>query len=401
MIVSTNLREFWQTLTSNGVRSFLNLFSVAVSAASVVTVITISIGFSKELERLNFGKAAREISITENFYVDDRFGAPTYDDWRYLDARLGEKVEASTVAIGSRYYARFQTEYAFGMLIGVMGDYGFGAELELIKGMSFSASEIDSASRLCVLGQTTADELGATSPVLGEQIRVNQSLCKVIGIVTANNSQASIVNNSIYMPFGAFRRTSNEHRASPKDVDTISFFVRNEQDRPSVQNLIDETMRERHGAPAAGVPPFIFTNKSMSFAALKKQRQTLSLFLVSLGAVSLIVGVFGVSNSMLATVNERKKEIGVRMAIGATPSDIRDQFIVEACLITGIGSVAGGIVGTWVSFVIGDLTDWPVVVSWQVFAVTAITALVSGVAAGVYPAIKAAHMPPASAIRDV
>lgn len=388
-----------KTFVINRLRSILSLLSIAIGAASLIAVISLSMGYSKELEKINFGKAARKIDVLENFYVNDRYGPPTLDDWKAIKDRYKRDIEASFLQQSGTYTAKWGHNNESGILQGVMGDYLFDGDISFFMGRSFSSREQNSPEMLCVIGYKVAQTLFKDTGPVGKNIRINKTQCKVLGVLASQSGRFEAINNMIYMPFWAFQRATLNKSKNIKAVDQLNFYVRSEKERARVIRDIEKTMRQRHGAPIAGITPFLIAENPFSNDNVDDQRQLTSLFMIFIGALSLIAGMLGVTNSMLASVSERKKEIGIRMAIGALPQDIRLQFLTEATLLSSIGVALGILLGGTLVYSVEIIYDWPFILDIRLIGLSVITGLVSGIISGFYPANKAAQTPPTEAIR--
>lgn len=387
------------TFKSNKVRTGLSLASIAIGAASIIAIVSLTLGYASELERLNFGQAANRIAVTENFYVDDHYDGPRVDDWRWIKNQYGQFLAAAFARKSSSYVARTDTAEHYGILYGVIGDYSYDTNLVFARGRNFSSFEIESNSRLCLLGSTVANQLITRDSIVGRTIRLNRSLCRVVGVIQTVKGRNAFLNESILMPFGGYQQVVVSENASPNSVDLIEFFVVDEQLRQTMISNIDRAMRQRHGAPAAGIPPFLIGQDRAALESVSEQRRLAAVFLLVLGSLTMLSGVIGVANSMLASVTERKKEIGIRLAIGATPSDIRNQFLGESVALSSAGVLVGTLLGMLSAAIIAFTYEWPIEINLTLVMVAVSSAFLSGIGAGLYPAIKAASYPPSEVIR--
>lgn len=391
--------ELAKVFAANKARALLSVLSIALGAASLIAMVSLTEGYSKQLETLNFGEAANRIAVSENFYIDDHFPPPTIDDWKEITRLHGDKIAASFIRTSSSYHIRNGLNQHYGALYGVMGDYTFDSNLLFYRGRNFNAEEQATTERICVLGYDVARKMFGSNSMIGKSLRLNNSSCRIIGVLNHAVGRTSYFNESIFMPFWAYLRVTTQQQAFAKSVDVMEFFVADEVFRSQMVSKIDETMRKRHGAPAAGAPPFLVGDPVGSTEAVHEQRRVASIFVISLGGLSLVTGVIGVANAMLASVTERKREIGIRLAIGASPQDIRIQFLFEAIAIACVGVWLGLVVGLGSAALIGTLFEWPFALNWQVIALGICAGMIAGVGAGLYPASKAARCPPAEVIR--
>jgi putative ABC transport system permease protein len=162
---------------------------------------------------------------------------------------------------------------------------------------------------------------------------------------------------------------------------------------------IADLLRERHRIRTKQEDDFNIRNPEDQIQAQLQASQTFSFFLVCVGSVSLLVGGIGIMNVMLVSVTERTREIGIRMAVGATEREVQFQFLCEAVLLSLIGGAVGVVVGVVASFGMGRTMGWPMQVSPQAVGVAALFSVAVGVFFGFYPARKASLLDPIEALR--
>lgn len=392
--------ELWKSLVTNPTRVLLSILSIALGSASLIALVSLTQGYAKQLEDLNFGLASTRVSVTENYFVEDRYSGPTVSDWQAIRHMLGAQLAASFTRSSTSYTARVGVTELHGSLYGVLGDYNYDLRMRLSRGRGFSSDDLSSADRICILGNNVASKLFPSGSVIGQQLRINGAYCKIVGVSSRLIGRNAYVNDAVFMPFWGFVRLDEEKRQNIKSVDVIEFFVADETARRSIIASIDKKMRQRHGAPAAGATPFLIGDNLGSTEAANEQRKAATTFLISLAGIALITGVLGVANSMLANVSERQREIGIRLAIGATPKDIGIQFLMESVLLACCGVFVGLVIGLVSAALIGAIYEWPFILNLNLILLAVFTALASGISAGLLPAIKAARFPPAMVIRQ-
>jgi putative ABC transport system permease protein len=296
--------------------------------------------------------------------------------------------------------------------------------LPIAEGRFLDALDEREHAQVCVIGASVRRSLFAYGPALGRRLKVNDLWCEVIGVIAdagagvpaggsavARNGQgkerggaggaeaaaaaaAGSPMREIYMPVTtAARKLEHEPLASPLDeiLVRLSSQVSSRESAAVIKTLLDGL----HG----GVDDFDIV---VPEALLEQSRQTQRLFNIVMGCIagiSLLVGGIGIMNIMLASVLERTREIGVRRAIGADQWDITLQFLVESFSISAIGGLMGVAIGIGIARTVSLYARWPTVVTVASIALAITVSLAVGVLSGLYPALRAARVPPIQALR--
>lgn len=241
-----------------------------------------------------------------------------------------------------------------------------------------------------VLGATAARRLGVTDIRNDPQVWVGDHPFAVVGILEPA-PLAPEIDSTALLGFGAVEHVLG---IEPRSIELTSVYVR------TGTEALDNVRRVLPRAANPKTPEAVRVSRpSDAIAALAAAETAFTALMLGLGAVALVVGGIGVANVQVIAVLERRSEIGLRRALGATRAHIRTQFLLEAVIISGLGGIAGTILGTGIAMVFAAFRDWPVVVpvSWLVGAVG--LAVLIGASSGSYPAARAARISPAEAIR--
>jgi putative ABC transport system permease protein len=161
----------------------------------------------------------------------------------------------------------------------------------------------------------------------------------------------------------------------------------------------ERIVRHEHGLKLSDALDFTVLSQAQFLSALTAITATLTVFLGAIAGISLLVGGIGIMNIMLVSVTERTREIGVRRALGARRADIRNQFLIEASMISGLGGVVGIAMGIFAARAIARFAGWPTLVAPEIVGIAFIFAGLVGVFFGIYPAAKAARLDPIDALR--
>lgn len=259
--------------------------------------------------------------------------------------------------------------------------------------------------KVCVLGFDLANQLGHEGRV-GNRIRLGEALYQVVGILTEQSvfqeDSATITpddfNQLLFVPFSEQERRVQSGIDGPtRPLSRILVKAKSGKDIPSAQALIERTLTITHN----GIRDYQLV---VPLELLQQSLSTQRLFnsvLAVIGGISLLVGGIGIMNIMLATVSERRHEIGLRRAIGATKKNILYQFLVESVILTVFGGVAGICFGMGIILLFEQAGGWPIRITAAAMGIPFVLAVLTGVLSGLYPAIKAARMDPIEALKII
>ena len=399
MSVSRTLRTAFSSLINNKLRSFLTTLGIIIGVASVIIMVAVSAGAEAVIAEQINSLGANLIIVSAARGTPGAAKTLVYDDAVAIAEQIGgisgvaaEQVPApQTVKAGSTV-----------LEVDVLGTtVGFPAvrDAPVADGRFFSQSEVDGARKVVVLGSGIANDLFGEEYAVGQTITVGNTRFTVVGVMAEKGNVGGIdYDGRIYMPITVvFQKYVTSNLASDK-VRTIYVQADSKETMDNTILQIESLMLRRHDVPAEKPDFTVQTQQDI----ISTQEATTEAFRALLGwvaGVSLLVGGIGIMNIMLVSVTERTSEIGIRQALGATPGDIRRQFLIEALalsLLGGLVGIAGGVGGAWLFGEMGDLRT-VIVPSSIVIAFSA--ALVVGVFFGYFPANKAAQLDPIEALR--
>ncbi len=265
------------------------------------------------------------------------------------------------------------------------------------QGNTFTHEDVDNFAGVCLLGQTVAQILFGDEDPVGKTIRVRSLPCKVAGVLAPKGMSVTgqDQDNFILMPY----TTVMNKLSGVQWLDDIMCSVTSAAAVRPAREMITRLLRERHHIREGAPEDFNIRTPDETLKVQEDASNTFTMMLASIASVSLLVGGIGIMNIMLVSVTERTREIGVRMAVGATEGDVQRQFLAEAVTLSLMGGAIGVPGGVLSSFGISSLLGWPTSISMTAIGVAFLFALGVGIFFGYYPAQKASQLDPIEALR--
>ena len=402
MKITDILQETYFSLLANKTRSGLTILGIVIGIASVIAMISIGQGASREITASIEGLGSNVLSVMpgvaqpgRGFVSSGQGSAQTLDN---DDAEAIKNIPGVSI-VSPELQRRFQIVSDLGYntnstVIGVTGDYQSVRNLEIDHGYFFSEQQNRGASRVVVLGTTTANDLfGEGVDSVGKTIRINNINFKVIGLLKEKGSVGLFNQDDVVLvPLVTMQKVL----AGVDYLSIIAIHVVSKEQLVSVQDQATALLMKRHRVTE---PDFSIFSYSDILGTLNQIINTFTIFLAAVAGISLLVGGIGIMNMMLTTVTERTREIGLRKAVGATSKDITLQFLFEAILLTLLGGVIGIALGIAIAFAIAQLANISTNVSFGAIALAVGVSSAIGIIFGYYPAKRASLLNPIDALR--
>ncbi len=291
------------------------------------------------------------------------------------------------------YFERSTTAAVFG----VTPSWAYVWDWDVTEGEFITDEDMSTLNRICLLGPTVQKELFGDNNPMGEQIQIGNVQFIVKGILQAKGTSpgGGDMDSRVMIPLSTFMRRV----ANVDYLGGIKILLESSADIEKVKEEITLLLRERHKI-APGIPDdFAVTTATEVTQMAEKVSGTFNLFLVLLAGISLVTGGVVVANIMFISVNERKKEIGLRKALGANTKDIMRQFLFEASTVTLLGGLLGILLGIAGAKILSAAMQIPAAVSWAGILTGVISSTIIGTIAGIQPARRAAGMDPVETLR--
>lgn len=398
MDLLTIFRTAWRSLIVNKMRSILTALGIIIGVASVIIMVSLSQGATAGITQRISSMGTNIIQILPSGgRATGGAGVLRIEDAQALAQlpyvkNVAPLVETSvTAAVGS---INWRATVA-----------GTTPEMDAIKGWQlatggfFTQADVDNIAMTAVIGSTVAANLfpGVEVPI-GTGVQINGISFTIIGVLPVQGvggMGGSDPDNTIYIPLS----TVQQRLTGSSELRQIIVQASEQNALPFLKNAVTTVLRERHRLASTADNDFRIMDMAQLLATVEDTTRILTLLLGGIAAVSLIVGGIGVMNIMLVSVTERTREIGIRMAVGATTRDILNQFLIESILLCLIGGALGSALGYGLSSLFGSLSGWNMKVSpWSALIAIGFSSLI-GVVFGFYPARKAAEADPIEALR--
>ncbi|MCL1670795.1 ABC transporter permease [Elizabethkingia ursingii] len=400
-------RIAWKALLRNKLRAFLTMLGIIIGVASVIAMTAIGEGSKKSISDQLSSMGSNMITIrpTSNVNVSGgaRIGAAGLQSLKPTDVDAITKGAIDVSYVSPAVQTNGQSINGANnwptQLQGVNADYFSIRDWNVSDGMLFTAKDVTSSNKVCLLGQTVVGNLfpNGESPI-GSIIRFNKVPMKVIGVLEAKGANAfgQDQDDVIIAPFNTVQRRF----LGITYVQTIYASSTTADVSQQASDEISQVLRKQHKLNPDGTnDDFSIRTQAELISTMSSTSQLLTVLLSAIAGISLIVGGIGIMNIMYVSVTERTKEIGLRMSIGARGKDILLQFLIEAVLISLTGGIIGVILGIAVSEIVTVFLAWPTYITESSILISFFVCAVTGVFFGYYPAQKASRLDPIDALR--
>lgn len=411
MLLHATSRAAFKALMANGSRSFLTMLGVIIGVAAVITAVTQAEGTSANINQ-RFSSLGTNILTVEpgappafagkgGGFIQELGGSKsstlTLSDAQALTT-LPHVAQASPI-LQTPAKTIFRNQNGQFPMYGVSIDYQTIHSLQLAEGSWFSQMDDDTRASKIVIGATVAQTLFTPLQVdpIGQTIRFGSAEFQsqpfqVVGVLA---STSPLVDQNIYAPFNTVEvRVLNSTTA-----DQIEVLVDDASNMTLVQQEITTLLEQRHHILSSSKDDFWVQSASQLIQNQQASASSLATLLIGIAAVSLTVGGIGIMNIMLVSVTERTREIGIRMAVGARKADVRNQFLIEAVLLSALGGAIGVLFGLFTGFEIVSTSALPFILDPGAILLAVGVAGLTGIIFGLYPAVRAADLDPIVALR--
>ncbi len=398
-------QETYLALLINKARSGLTILGIVIGIGSVIAMVSIGQGATGNIESSIQSLGSNLIMVMpgaqRNFGYQASAGRGSTQTLTLEDVEAIQDevsfVQAVAPDLSGRYQITAKGTNTNTQVVGTTVDYPSVRNVQIDQGVFISDQNVNSLSKVAVLGPTARDDLfGEGANPIGQTIRIKGIEFKVIGVtISKGGSGFNNQDDVIYIPISS----AQKFLVGKDYLSTISVQATDQNSMADVQTQITSLLLARHKISDPASADFNILNQSDIVASASSITNTLTILLGSIAGISLIVGGIGIMNMMLTTVTERTREIGLRKAIGAKKRDISMQFLSEAVMLTFIGGIVGTLLGWIISLLVSRFGGINTQVStFSVFLAFGVSAAI-GIIFGYYPARRASGLNPIEALR--
>ena len=399
MLLNTLLLAL-RSIRRNLLRSFLTILGIVIGVSAVITMVTLGNGATLAVQNQisSLGTNLLQVRPGQRMGPGGGGGAAPFKeaDADAIASQIGgiaavapEARAASKLVANGRNWAS--------SVIGSSNAWLITGNWKLSDGRQFSDDELRAGAAVCLIGQTVQRELFNGHGAVGQQLRVKQISCEVVGVL-ASKGQGAFGNDQddmVLLPIKTLQRriTGNTR------VQSLLVSMMDGSDPDRVKAGLTQLLRERRKLAEDDEDNFNVLDTKQLADTLSGTTKVMTMLLGAVAAVSLLVGGIGIMNIMLVSVTERTREIGLRLAIGALEREVLLQFLIEAVVLASLGGVIGIVLATAASIGLASLMDVPYLFNPGVNVMSFFFSAGIGVLFGYFPARRAARLDPIEALR--
>ncbi|HYM12969.1 MAG TPA: ABC transporter permease [Bryobacterales bacterium] len=393
-----------RALARHKLRSALTMLGIIIGVGAVITMVGVGQGANKQVQSQIATLGSNTLFVSAGSGRSGHFHGGlgsirtlVYDD---MLAILHEcsAVKRASPGVGGGVQVIYGNQNWQTRLSGVGVNYFSIKDWDMAQGTTFTAEDVDLNNNVVVLGNEVKKQLFSGENPIGKTVRIKNLPFRVVGIATekGQSGMGFSQDDQIFTPY----TTAQKKVLGTTWLNYIIVQAVSREATGLAQKQMEDLLRERHRIrPPDQEDDFAVRNLADVAQLADQASQVMTLLLGAVASVSLLVGGIGIMNIMLVSVTERTREIGVRMAIGATEADVQAQFLTEAMVLSVMGGVMGIIFGLVASRIVSTVLEWPSAISPLAIIVAVLFSAAMGMFFGLYPARKASRLDPIEALR--
>ncbi|MDR0576993.1 MAG: ABC transporter permease [Candidatus Accumulibacter sp.] len=391
-----------RAIRRNLMRSFLTVLGVVIGVAAVITMVTLGNGATRMVSDQISSLGSNLLILRPGQHLGpgrDSAGAPNFKlaDVEALQTQI-PALKAVAPVVGARVTLVAGNQNWQSQINGTSNAYLVAGNWRIASGREFYEDEEAAGKAVCIIGDTVRKQLFARVSSIGDELRVKNFSCEVVGVLQGKGQGAMGMDQDdvVLMPI---RTAQRRLTGNVTDVSTLMLSMRDGVDASPVMEQIRRLMRERRKLPESADDDFNVMDTKQIAETLSGTVRTLTGLLGAVAAVSLLVGGIGIMNIMLVSVTERTREIGIRLAIGALEREVLLQFLIEAVALSALGGLAGIALAFFVCLGLTALMQMPFLFNPGINLLSFFFSGAIGIVFGYMPARRAASLDPIVALR--
>ena len=391
--------DFW----SRKVRSLVTIIGIILGTMSIIVVLSLVNGINKQtLQWMMERGGLSKITVRRNWRYDNPNNARTYFTWKEIKLIRSLIPEAKYVNPQKRYWQRhsYEDKEYNCSIYGVLPDFSKIEEWDTEDGRFISEFDVNQSNDVIVIGTRVKEELFGNKNPLGQFITVHERRLQIIGIMKhrymkSNNigsdNALSYLNRRTFVPLSTMI-----HKGTGDDnISSLALKAQDAESAPELRKKLEAIILNlRHGEPV-----FMIESAQEEAEEMAQSQKTFQIIFFIISIISLLVGGIVIANIMLASIQERTREIGIRLTVGARRRDIFIQFLVQTVLITFIGGILGTLVGLSILEMVSEYLEIKLIAELSMVLIALTVSVGIGLLAGIIPAIMASKLNPVEALR--
>ncbi len=389
----------WSSIVSNKMRSLLTMLGIIIGVAAVIALMSIGYGVQESIKNDISRLGSNTITITPGTGRKPgvRAAAGSTQTLTYKDYQAIKNLPNITYAaplVTNSYLLVNGNKNWNTRVYGCTTDYAALSSLSAQEGRFWTEKEYNARARVAVIGKTVATGLFGEEDPIGQKLRINGDPFTVIGLLEEKGYSFMDQDDRVLCPFS----TVQERMLHITYVNNIVISSDSDSDLSQIESDVTNLLRTRHRIATGAEDDFSIQNSQDLLKTMESTTQTLTIFLGSIAAISLLVGGIGIMNIMVVSVTERTKEIGIRKALGATYRMIIVQFLIESITVSLAGGFLGVALGVGIALLIPHISELSTLLTAMPIVGSFVFSVLIGLIFGLYPAQKAAKLNPIDAL---
>jgi putative ABC transport system permease protein len=397
------LKIAWRALARNKMRSILTMLGIIIGVGAVIAMVGLGQGAQEQVQAQIAAMGSNMLFVLPGSVnrggMHMGWGATKTLVYADKEAIVKECQSVRDVAPLDMTQAQivFGNDNWYTTVNGTEPQYFDIREWPIAEGAAFTKADVESNLNLAVIGETVRKNLFGTTDPIGQTIRIKNIPFTVVGLLSrkGQGGMGNDQDDNIYVPLTTLqKKVTGTTWLRMMMVSAIS-----KEASFAAQQQITSLLRDRHRIRSGQDDDFFVRNLADIAEMADQAGSIMTMLLASIAGVSLIVGGIGIMNIMLVSVTERTREIGIRMAIGATEQDVQSQFLIEAVVLSCMGGAIGILAGVGSALLLTNMLAWQVSISPAAIVTAVVFSMAIGIFFGFYPARKAARLDPIEALR--